>query len=160
LRVRSDLLESQERAATQVLHRSLMDALIERTSFDVPAGMIRRGLESQLANARRRLEGRVPPAELEHQIARWGEEWREGAEREVRERLLLEAVARARELEVSDEAVDARVEEVAQAQGLDPKELQGMADDGLRDALRAQLLEERALALLAGEAKVEETTDT
>ena len=46
------------------------------------------------------------------------------------------------------------------AQGVDPAQLRKAADEGLREAIRGQLLDEQALALLAGEAKVEETTDT
>jgi trigger factor len=159
-RIRTDLFTSRERASREVLHRTVVDSLIERTPFEVPAGMIERHLERQVHAARHRLEGQVPEAELHRQLVRWREEWRAGSEREVRQRLLLEAIARERELSADDDDVDARLAEMAGEQGVEPGQLQNLYGDGLRDALRAQLVEEKVLDLLAGGAKVEETTDT
>ena len=43
-RIRSDLSEGREREAKNVLNRTLVDSLIERTPFDVPPGMVERQL--------------------------------------------------------------------------------------------------------------------
>jgi len=159
--IRSDLEAQRRRSSEAVFHRSLVDSLIERAPFEVPPGMIDRALERQLAAAHRRLEGQVPHDALHRQIASWREEWREGAEREVRERLLLEAVARQESLDVSDDEVDARISEMANAEGVEPKQLEAAyGQEALREALRAQLADEKALAHLGAEAKVEETTDS
>ena len=160
-RIRADLLEQRERAARAQLHRTLMDALIERTDFAVPPGLVDRELERQLHSARHRLEGQVPEEAIESQMLRWREEWRERAEREVREALLLEAVAAAENLEVSEEELNARIEEMASQQGMDAATLRrAYGDDGLERALRVQMGDEKALEFLAARAKVEETTDT
>jgi trigger factor len=160
-RIRTDLLEARERTAQSELHRTLLDSLIERTAFDVPPGMVEGRLEQRLRSAHQRLEGQVPHEALHEQLGRWREEWRGSAEREVRVSLLLEAVAKAQELQVAPEDVDARIREMAESQSMDPARLRKAAGgDALERVLEGQLRDEKALEFLAGRAKVEETTDT
>jgi trigger factor len=160
-RIRSDLMSARLAEAQNVLRRGLMDVLIERTPFEVPPGLVANELERQLGAARRRLQGSVPEQALHAQLERWKEDWRERAEREVREGLLLEAVAAAEAISVTDEEVEQRIEEVALGQGTDAEALRSaVGRDNLQRALRAQLVDERALDFLVREAKVEETTDS
>ncbi|MEE8580071.1 MAG: trigger factor, partial [Myxococcota bacterium] len=118
-RIRTDLLAARQREAQAALHRSLLDVLIERTSFEVPPGLVERRLRSQLASMSRQFEGRVPPEALRAQLLRIEEEGRPAAERRVRESLLLEAVAASQAIEASDDDVDARLAQMAEEQGID-----------------------------------------
>jgi trigger factor len=160
-RIRDDLSENKEREARGVLHRTLIDSLIERTSFDVPPGMVERRLEQRLESAHRRFAGQLPHDALHEQMTRWREEWRGEAERDVRESLLLEAIAKRESLEVSAEDVEAKLLELAEQQGAAPKQLrEGWGEGQLESALEGQLRDEKALEFLTAQAKVEETTDT
>jgi trigger factor len=160
-RIRSELREAQERQAKTAVERSVMDALLERTAFEVGPGLVERQLRSRLQAAHRQLEGSVPHASLHEQLARWQEEWRPQAEREVRESLVLEAVAREQGLSVDDETLQARIEEMAARQGVDARTLRKAYEErGLFEGLRAQLLDEAALAWLVARAKVDEVPGT
>jgi trigger factor len=160
-RIRDDLVAGRERVARAELRRTLMDALIERTPFEVPAGLVERELQRELRAAHERLSGQVPHETLHGQLERWKEEWRERAEREVRESLLLEAVADAEAIEPSAEEVAARVEQLAQERDVSAARLRkGFGEGVLEAALRVQLRDERALDFLASQAKVEETADS
>ncbi len=160
-RIREDLERAREDAARSVLHRTLLDSLIERAPFDVPPGMVERRLEGELRSAHDRLSGQVDHDTLPRHLDAWREEWRERAERQVREGLLLEAVARAESLSASPEDVEARIEEMAERQGVSPARLRtAWGDDAFERALEAQLTDEKALEFLSARAKVEETTDT
>jgi trigger factor len=160
-RIRGDLLEARERGAKAELRRTLMDALIERTAFEIPPGMIERRLEQRLAMARQQLGSAMPEDELNQRLIEWRESWRPSAEREVRETLLLEAVARDEGCEVEDGEVEERVEQMARDQGIDPARLrQAYGERGMLDALRGQMVEDKALEFLVSEAKVEEITGT
>ncbi len=160
-RVREDMTAQRERAAEQELHRSVMDALVERTSFDVPPGLTERRLESQLQRANRELAESMPHDALHQQLDAWRENWRPQAERDVREALLLEAVAAAQGVEASDDEVEARIAEMAEAQGMDAARLREAYGEGdLLDALRVQLQDEKALAFLCAKAKIDEASDT
>jgi trigger factor len=160
-RIREELGAAGERSARAALRRSLLDVLIERTPFEVPPGLVERQLEHRLAQAHRELEKSVPPDVLQGQLGKWREEWRPQAEREVREDLLLERVARERGIEIQDADLDERLTAMARAQGVDPGRLRKVyRDSGMLEALRAGMAREKALDFLIDEAKVEETTDT
>ena len=105
-------------------------------------------------------EGRMPREALEQQLARMQENGREGAERQVRERLLLDAVAKDQELTVEPAAIDARLEEIAQAQGADLDTIRQLAESqGWTSSIEGELLHEAALDFLGAGASVEEVAD-
>ncbi len=160
-RIRTDMTAGREQASKTELQRTLLESLVERASFDVPPGMIERQLQQQLGTAREQLEDRVPQEELFGQLERWKEQWRESAERKVRESLLLDAVTQAEGLSVLPEEIEARIQEMAAHQGVDPGRLrQTYGGEVFERALEAQLADEKALDFLAAKAKIEETTGT
>jgi trigger factor len=160
-RMRSDLDSGRRRQAESVLRRTLMDSLIAETDFEVPAGMVERQLQRQLRAMQQQFQGQVPEAMLNAQLSRIHEEGRPAAERRVREMLLLEAVARSRDISASDEEVDARLDELAETQGVESSRFRQLArEQDWIDAIRAELVDQKALDFLVAEAKVEETTDT
>ena len=160
-RIRTDLESGQERESKETFRTTLMDALLERLDFAAPPGMIDRQLQSQLASAQRRLEGQLDHDAIQAQLDRWREEWRPRAERDVREMLALQAIAKAQGIEVSDDEVSARIDELVgepEKQAARLRELH--EDEQLRESLRLQLRDEKVLAFLAPEAKIVESTDT
>jgi len=160
-RIHQDLRESREQSARAALRRSVLGALVERSAIEVPPGATDGQLERRLRLAVQQLHQGVPEDVLHAQVERWREEWRPAAEREVKERWLLDAVAEARELAVSDEAVAEQVERMAAAQGLTPARLREQFGDELLEAsIRSDLRREQALDFLVSTAKVQEVTDT
>ena len=160
-RVKADITERRDSQAKEALHRSVVDALIERTDFEVPPGLTDRRLQQRLQMAHQELGQFMPHEELHGRLREWETEWRPEAERDVREALLLEAVSGQLEVEVADADVDAKIEELAREQGMAPDRLRSAYEErGMIDALRSRLAEEKALDYLTSEAKVEETTGT
>jgi trigger factor len=160
-RIHQDLRESREQTALAALRRSVLGALVERSAFDVPPGATDGQLERRLRLAVQQLHQGVPHDVLQAQVERWREEWRPAAEREVRERWLLDAVAESRELAVPEEAIAEQVERMAAAQGVTAPALREQVGDELLEAsIRSDLLREQALDFLVSTAKVEEVTDT
>ncbi len=151
------LRAGREREAQAVLRRSILDSLLAQTSFEVPVGLVERRLQRRLAAAHQQLEGQLPHDALHAQLERWQEEWRPAAEREVREALVLEAVAEAKALAVDDAEVDARLVAIAAEQKVDAARLRkAYREQGLLEAVRAQLLDEKALEALCRDARIEE----
>jgi trigger factor len=156
-KISSDLTTRRERAAEAALQHSVMDSLLDRTDFEVPPGVVERQLNSQIQSMQQQFQGQIPPDILQQQMTRMREEGRASAERHVRESLVLEAVVKSEELEVSAEEVDARFAEMAEAQGMEMRQLQQMAaQQGWGDAIEAELLDKKALDFLASRATVEE----
>jgi trigger factor len=147
---------AREREADAAAKRSVLDALLARTPFDVPPGMIERRLHRRLSAAHRQLERSVPEEQLHGQLERWAVEWRPLAEREVREALLLEAVAAQEGLTAEEAELEARLEAMAKEQGVEPTRLRKAYQEAdLLEALRVQVLDEKALDLLLREARIE-----
>ena len=77
----------------------------------------------------------------------------------MREQLLVDAIAQARSIDVSEEEIVARVERLAEERGLDVARLRSAIGEGVPEALaRAQLRDGKVLDFLAAAAKVEATT--
>jgi len=155
--IRSQLRAAREREARARLRQTLMDDALRRVDFPVPPGLAERRLEARLQLAHRELEGALPHDALHARLDAWREEWRPAVERELREELLLEAVGEARGLAPDEEAVTARIDELAREQGVDARRLRKTYEErGMRGALAAQILRERALDGLAAQARIEE----
>jgi len=158
--VREGLVSQAEQQAKSELHRTLLESLVERCEFEVPPGLIEGQLQAQMRSMQQQFEGRMPREALEQQLARMQENGREGAERQVRERLLLDAVAKEQELTVEPAAIDARLEEIAQAQGADLDTIRQLAESqGWTSSIEGELLHEAALDFLGAGASVEEVAD-
>jgi trigger factor len=156
-RIRSDLEGERKQAADSVLRRTVMDSLIERTDFEIPPGAVERQLQHQIESFRREYENKVPAEVLQSQLIRMAEDGREAATRRVREAFLLEAIAKAEEIEATDEDVDARLEEMAEGRGMPPAELRKLArEQGWQEAIRSELVDQKALEFLTDRAAVEE----
>lgn len=156
-RVRSDLVARRERAAREELRRSVMEALVASARFDVPPGLVSRRLSQRLEMAHQQLGQFMPHEELHQRMAQWEVEWRPDAEREVRESLLLEAIADEEKIEVADAQVDERIAQMARDQGLAADRLRKQyAERGLLESLRGRMRVDLALDRVLALAKVAE----
>jgi trigger factor len=156
-KIRENLETQLQQSSDEKLHRSLLDDLVTRTSFEVPPTMIERQLESQLRQFENQLQGRIPEPDLRARLAQMREEGWDDARRRVQEALLLEVVAKQAELEASDEEIDARLNEMAAGQGVEEKMIHDMANEqGWRPAIGAEVVDRKALAHLVEHAKIEE----
>jgi trigger factor len=157
-KIRESIVASRERASKTTLRRTLLDALIERTPFDVPLGLIEERLQRRLHNASHDLERRgAARGAVDRQMARWEQEWRPLVEREVREEWVLAEVARTNEIGADDAEVDTRIDRMAEEQGMDAAKLhKAYREAGVVEAVRGQIAEEKAVEFLLAEAKVEE----
>jgi trigger factor len=160
-RIRGDLRALKERESRSRLRASLMDGLLGRVEFPLPPGLVQRRLQARLELAHRELEGALPHDELHARLDAWREEWRPAAERDLREELLLDALGEARGLEPDEDAVSARIDEMAREQGVDARRLRRSYEErGMRPALAAALLREKALDLVIEKAEIEEIAET
>jgi trigger factor len=154
-KIREGLQGQRQNASDQALHKSLLDDLVTRTSFEVPPTLVERQLESQIQQFEQQMKGRVPEDDLRPRLAQMREEGWDDARRRVQEGLLLEAVAKSAELEATDEEIDARLDEMAAGQGVDPKMMHDMANaQGWRPAVAAEVVDRRALDHLIEQAQI------
>jgi trigger factor len=160
-KIREELVAARERAARAAVRRSVLDALSERVPFEVPPGLVEERLQRRVHAAAHDLEERgLGRALVERQLAQWEAEWRPLVERDVRDEWLLEAVAAQQGIEADDAEVEAHLAQMAREQGRDvAKVRKAYREANLLEAVRAQVVEDKAVAFLLSEAKVEPGTD-
>ncbi len=135
-----------------------LDKLIETNEFDVGEGMVRREAEMLLEQNMRQFAAqgmRLPQMKLDDFPDENKARMLEEAEVSVRRSLLLDAIARQAEVEVTDADVDEKIEEMAEQMGQQPSAVKGLlikrgGMDGLKDRIR----EEKALDTLLERANV------
>ena len=155
--IREDIEERRTTQADQALDQSLMESLLGLCDFEVPPGVVDRQLQSQMQSLYQQFHGRMPDEMIQQQLSRMQEEGRPAAERRVREILVMEAVAEARDIEVTGEEVDARIQEMAEMQGMEASQLRQTAEQqGWFPAIEAELRDKKVYALLADSADIQE----
>jgi len=134
--------------------RAILDTLLSRTSFAAPETLVEAETIAALKDYAQHLASNgVDPKEADWEKLR--QDAVPGAERRVREYLLLDEIARREGIEVSDTEVEAEFKRAAARRGQDPAALreQMAKSDGL-EALRDEIRLAKAVELLINAAKV------
>jgi trigger factor len=153
LQKRVDEGRAQERE--RVEREAVLDELVKRNPFPVPASLVDRQLAGRLERAVGQFANQLPQERLVELVERWREEWRPSAERDVALSFLLPAIAKAEGMEISDEEVDAEIAKLAEQQERKPAELKkAYREGGVLPGLSASLLERRVVEFLVAEASL------
>src|SRR5262249_5413598 len=153
-KVRAGLRREKEAERRRQLRRLLFDTLLSRVSVPAPEVLVESETGAALRDYARYLASQgIDPKEADWEKIRT--DARPGAERRVREYLLLDEIARREGISVSDTEVEAEFKATAARRRVDPAKLrEEMAKhDGL-EALRDEMRLAKALDLLIGSAKV------
>jgi len=142
------------------LRERLVEALVAKNPIEVPAVMVDKQLEYMLQNVRNRMQQQGMTLEMlgmnEEVFAGL---YRDTAVKQVQGSLLLEAIGRQEGIEVADDEVEGKFEEIA-AMANAPVDAvrQYYSSDEARATLKDQILEEKTLAFLIDNAKIVEVS--
>jgi trigger factor len=155
-RIRSDLEKREKRRADAELKDALVKAALAKNEFEVPPAMVERAIDGMLEGAAERFARQgIDIRQLQLDFARMRAELRDQALLQVRGRLLLEAIADAEKVEVTDEDVQAEVVRLAgELEAPLAKVQQQMRSNDAREALRHKIREDKALELLSSAATI------
>ena len=128
---------------------ALVDQMIARNPMELPESMVREYLEELVQ--RLRGEGREWTPEDED---RFRNEYRPLAERRIKRDLLLDSIARAESVAVSDEDIDQALRGAAEGEGAPPETERVLRSPEHRDRARAHLTERKVFALLREKARL------
>jgi trigger factor len=164
--LRTDLAEKihevKEREVTGVVRDRVLQALVDTVDVDLPASLIEDETTHRVAHAEEQAGryGLTLDQMLEMQgwdRDRLQEDSRDHALRAIKADLVLEAVARAEELEVSAEELGAEIGQLAQAYGRGSKELAKQLDSsGQIVTLAGDIIRTKALDILVEHADISE----
>jgi trigger factor len=131
----------------------LVDELVKLHEFPVPQSMVESQIEVRLERGLRALaqQGMRTEDMRKMDFHRLRDGQREAATREVRASLLLEKIADAEKVEVSDEELDQQIAGVARQSQQTPEQVRArLTQDGSLDRIRTQIRNEKTLDLLYG----------
>jgi trigger factor len=129
----------------------VVDELVKLHDFPVPQAMVESQIEVRLERGLRALAQQGMRAEdmrkMDFRRLRDGQ--REAATREVKASLLLEKIADAEKIEVSDEELDQQIAGLARQSQQTPEQVRArLTQDGSLDRIRTQIRNEKTLELL------------
>jgi trigger factor len=153
-KVREGLRREKETERRRKFRRVIVDTLLSRINLPAPESLVEAETVAALKDYARYLASSgVDPKEADWE--KLGQDARPGAERRVREYLLLDEIARREAIEVSDTEVEAEFKRAAAVRGADPAALreQMAKNDGL-EALRDEIRLSKAVDVLISSAKV------
>jgi trigger factor len=153
-KIRSNLRQEKEAVRRRKFRHLILEAILSKTNVPAPEVLV----ESEVGAALRDYARYLAANGLDPNQANWEkikEDARPGAERRVREYLVLDAVARREGLTVTDTELDAEVRRAAARRGIETSDLRERLakNDGL-EALRDEMRLSRALDLLISTARV------
>ncbi len=157
-KMREELDAAEEAAAREQLTRQMLERLIEDNPFDLPPSLV----EGQMDSMLRELEGRIrlggkEPAEAIRDREGLRESFRPGAERRVRELILMDQVASKDGIEVTDKEISAEVVRMARDTREGPAELKArLTKTGQLQGLAEELRYRKTLDHLFAKVRVEE----
>src|SRR4051794_3107441 len=162
--LREQLGNNKERQAEGAVRDLALEKLVDRVDVDLPETLIDEETGHRVEHARERAEqlGMTLEQYLEAQgfdELRFRADARDHAIRAIKADLVLEAVARSEELEVTPEELGGEIARLAQALGREPKEVAKNLDrSGQVVALAGDIIRSKALDVLVSHANVDTKT--
>jgi trigger factor len=155
-RIRADLERREKRRADNELKDALVKGALEKNEFEVPPAMVERAIDAMIEGAAERFaRSGIDIRQLGLDTSRMRADLREQALLQVRGALLLEAIADAEKLEVTDEDLEAEIARLAEEIGAPlAKVRQQMRGADAKQALSHRVREEKAIALLSSQATI------
>jgi trigger factor len=156
--IRKDLLERLEADSRNHLERQVRDELIKGNPFDVPDSMIRfqaammiQGMSERLSAQGFKMEDVYPDTQS------LKEETMASAENMVRTSLILEAIAKEKGYEATDEELDQELEKLAERYNMSPEMVRkGMEERGGLEEIRFGVVEKKVYNYIIDNSQVEE----
>jgi trigger factor len=158
--LKEKLTEQKESEADHVVRDRVLEAMIDVVDADIPERLIDEETESRVQSATERAERAGTTLDEALEAQGWDElrfraDARDHAIRGIKADLVLEAVARMEDLQVSGEELAEQVATLAQALGRDPKELaKTLNSSGQMSSLAGDIIRTKALDVLVDNAEV------
>ncbi len=150
-KVRGELEAQAEHRATRSLQRAILDHILQEAEFPVP----RRLVETELLGFIREAKRGFPPEERDRlDEGKLRADLEGGAQKSVREKMILDRIAGDAEIEVSPVEVEAEVARLARGAGRPVREFRSQLEgQGALGTLQRSLRRQKVLDYLVGQVK-------
>lgn len=157
--IRAKLMEKKQKDAATENENRVVDKVAGNASMDIPEPMIDGQVSNMVNDYARRMQSQGLSLEQYMQftgmtIEKLREQMKPQAEKRIRTRLVLEAVVKAEDIKVSDEAVDQEISSMAAAYKMDNDQVKEYLGEQGMIQLKEDLAVQEAVDFLVSEAKL------
>ncbi len=147
--VRAKLTENKQRQADSKYRQDVLAKVIENTEIDIPEAMIQDQADSMIQNFAQSLSQQGMSMEqymnmTGGNMASLRNMVRPDAEKQIKESLVLEAVAKAEGLEVTEEDIDAEIRQMADLYRMEPEKVREIMEEAGMDSMKETILNRKA----------------
>jgi trigger factor len=150
-KTRERLEQGARQEAEGVLREQLVDKVLEKNPVEVPPSLVTQQQQAMLQEYVRMVRMTGQPMNLGDDLMN---STKQDAERRVRAALVLGAIARIKGIRVEAADLDRQLEQMAQRSGKHIAKLRAELQGEQREALESQILEEKLLEYLLGQATI------
>ena len=151
---------AKDRKIAEIKSNSLLEQLVEKNAFELPASMVQAELESRWRMMAQQFQ--TSPEQLEKLVLSTGQtkeamvkEWTGDAEKMLKSRIIVESLFKTRNITVTPEEVEAEYEKIAQEAGISVEEVKKhYADPRTKEYLIDDVKEQKLYKELFAEVKV------
>ena len=154
--VKKDIKERKERTGKEKKENQAVDQAIENAQMDIPEAMIEFQVRQMADDFARRIQQQGLTVEQYFQFTgmtaeKMMEEMRPQAEKSIKTRLVLEAIVKAENIEVSDERVEEELTKMAEAYQMEVEKLKEFMGENEKKQIKEDLAVQEAITLLVNE---------
>lgn len=154
--VKKNIKERKERTGKEKKENQAVDQAIENTQMDIPEAMIEFQVRQMADDFARRIQQQGLTVEQYFQFTgmtaeKMMEEMRPQAEKSIKTRLVLEAIVKAENIEVSDERVEEELTKMAEAYQMEVEKLKEFMGENEKKQIKEDLAVQEAITLLVNE---------
>ena len=157
--VEKKLVEKKEIEANSKNEDAVVAKVVENATMEIPDKMIDAQAENMVQDMARRMQSQGLSLDMYLKytgmtVEQMKEQARPDAEKRIRTRLVLEAVAQAENIQISDEKVDEEVAKMAEAYKMEVDKLKSYMSESDVKQMKEDLAVQQAVDLLVAEAKL------
>jgi trigger factor len=156
--VKQQVQQSKERDSWRAVEERILDQLLEKTRFDVPKSIVEKEMERAFHRARVQMQmDGLAEDEILQRLEAQRDRREEEMERAFKKAFILEKIAEAEHIFVTEEKVTEALSSIAQSYGKWPHEVRTyFEENNLLPQLRSEIRERLTREFLRNEAKIEE----
>lgn len=157
--IRSKLLERKQKDAATENENRVVEKVVENASMEIPEKMLETQVQNMINDYARRMQSQGMSLEQYMQytgitLESLKEQTRPQAEKSIRTRLVLEAVVKAEDINISDEAVEEELKKMADSYKMDIEKVKEIMGERELKQMREDLAVQEAIDFLVAEAEL------
>ena len=156
--IKKKLTEKKEKAARAKKEAQAIEKAVENATMEIPDAMIDTQVQSMMEDFERRMQSQGLSLEQYFQFTgmdakKMHDQMKPEALKRIQNSLVLEAVAKAENIEISDEKVDEEIAKMAEAYKMEVEKLKDLIGESEKDQMKKDLAVQAAADLIADAAK-------